>query len=83
MTDELLQPEVTSEEVKRHCVFCQKNIKKGFVCNACKNKNKIEYNREYQKTYYQKRREDYKKMRDDLAKYKQLMEKINENKESK
>ena len=66
-----------TEEKQRYCAYCQKPIKKGYVCKACKEQNKVSYNKEYQKSYYLKRRENYRKMREELAEYKKLLEQKN------
>lgn len=63
---------------QRYCAYCQKPIKKGYVCKACKEESKAGYNKEYQRAYYLKRREDYRKMREELAEYKKRAEQKNE-----
>ena len=67
------------EEKQRTCTRCQKPIKHGYVCDACKKKRKIAYEKDYQKAYYQKRKSDIKQMRKELAELRKFKEQYEEN----
>ena len=58
----------------RYCSKCGQPIKKGYVCDKCKNKRKSEYLKEYFPKYYQRRKAEIKNLREELARYKKQVE---------
>ena len=62
------------EEKTRTCTRCQKPIKYGYVCDVCKKKRKLAYEKDYQKAYYHKRKDELNQMRKELAELRKFKE---------
>lgn len=63
-------------EMQRHCTYCGTEIESGFVCKQCKTKVKQAGQGEAQKKYYEKRKAEMAKLREDNEKMRKLIEEL-------
>lgn len=60
----------------RYCSSCTKQIEKGFLCDECKKKKRKKISREAQHAYYLRRKEAFKRLQEENAKLKQIVQEL-------